>query len=631
MSGTRHKTPSAVAAKHKRDRPSQSDPYLEISAAARTRSSHHAFFTDSLRIIARAMASPYATLYVSRGAEVIEDDWHTGPTNPAFWKSAVQRFLTESLERSTSRAKLFNPKRGGTKAAFLSSPLFDSSGAVIGRIALVDTPTDESAMPQRLAVLESLTSLASSVAMLVGEQRGTKSAFSPEGLRSSGLSELGEVQSPEQLAFSITNNLRNKIGCEQVALGQVRGRSVKILSISGLDEVASRTPGIAPLQGAMEECLDAGTPIACQQEELSDQELAGGFRMHKQWRSAASGDAVASIPLQAGLGTVAVLSLRQNRDAPFTREQIQKIRKLVEPFAPLLVLTQKATRGLLRHGVDAVRHGLKVMTGGGCYKTKATVAVLTIAAAWFLFGTIDYHVTTPCVVAPAEVRHITMPFDGVLASVEVVPGDRIRKGDLLCGVKADELTERRDELQAELATIEPELNNALAENDPVTAQLCRAKQRLLRTQLAILNGQIRRAQIRSPIDGVVAKGDLRKRVGSVIAKGEPLLEVAPLNEILVELRTPEGEVDDLREGQAGTFAPAARPEEHCDFDVERIRPAAEIHDGKNVFVAEARAEVSEDWIRPGMEGVAKVNVGPRPVWWIVLHRMIDYIRLKLWL
>jgi len=32
-----------------------------------------------------------------------------------------------------------------------------------------------------------------------------------------------------------------------------------------------------------------------------------------------------------------------------------------------------------------------------------------------------------------------------------------------------------------------------------------------------------------------------------------------------------------------------------------------------------------------MEGVAKVHLGPRPVRWIALRRVMDYLRLHLWL
>ncbi|MCH7925548.1 MAG: diguanylate cyclase, partial [Planctomycetes bacterium] len=79
---------------------------------------------------------------------------------------------------------------------------------------------------------------------------------------------------------------------------------------------------------------------------------------------------------------------------------------------------------------------------------------------------------------------------------------------------------------------------------------------------------------------------------------------------------------------SGFFASYARPEESRPFRIERIIPKAQVENGRNVFVAEARIGGRADWIRPGLEGVAKIQVGRRGVWWITLHRAIDYLRMN---
>jgi len=38
-----------------------------------------------------------------------------------------------------------------------------------------------------------------------------------------------------------------------------------------------------------------------------------------------------------------------------------------------------------------------------------------------------------------------------------------------------------------------------------------------------------------------------------------------------------------------------------------------------------------EWLRPGMEGIAKLDVGSKPVYWILTHRIADKLRLWLWL
>jgi len=38
----------------------------------------------------------------------------------------------------------------------------------------------------------------------------------------------------------------------------------------------------------------------------------------------------------------------------------------------------------------------------------------------------------------------------------------------------------------------------------------------------------------------------------------------------------------------------------------------------------------EKWWRPGMSGLCKLNVGRRTLWWILTHRTVDFLRMKLW-
>ncbi len=97
----------------------------------------------------------------------------------------------------------------------------------------------------------------------------------------------------------------------------------------------------------------------------------------------------------------------------------------------------------------------------------------------------------------------------------------------------------------------------------------------------------------------------------------------------LELAVPESVSVDVRPGLAGAFAATAQPADRYGFTLSRLRPGAEARGGRNVLVAEADLGDQATWMRPGMGGVAKIDVGDRPVWWIVLHRAIDYVRLNL--
>ena len=614
------------------------DPFAEILALARKNASPASFLTNVMRCLARYFASPYTAIHVRYASEVVQDDWHTGPTDPQFWKTGLQQYLTEALAEPSSRARLLQAKTGAAKVAFLSTPIFNPSGNVIGAIALVLAPAEENEVPGRLATLEALARLASYAAEFLGGSPWARATATsgpePAGPRVSApaLARAASCTTPEELAFAITNDLCNKLGCEQVALGMVAGRRVKVLSISGMDVVRPQSPGVVSLRSAMEECLDADTPIVYQDSPgWSSEQIGTGHRLHKQWHAAVQGNAVASIPLHVNGRLTAILSLRKRKDEPFTPDQIADLRARVEPLIPALQLTQRAGRSLVRHATNSVRDVVESFGKPDHLGRKIISGVAVLIGLWFAFGSINYDLTVPCVIRPAQIRHITAPFDAVLASATVIEGDYVKRGDVLCELDHRDLDQQRAELLAELAVLERTRDRAMADDSPVEVQLALANQELVRAKLDIVERRIEQAVIRAPMDGVIVAGDLRKLIGSVVARGDPFFEVAPLDNWTLELEVPESASADLSLNLAGLFASYARPDETREFRVSRVLPEAQIRQGRNAYVAEARVDTPADWIRPGMEGVAKIHLGPRRVWWITLHRAVDYVRMNLWL
>ena len=614
-------------ATHETAAPRRNDPFGAIIAAASSATSISAFYRTALDAIGTRFAAPYAAIYARLRSEVVQTDFHSGPTDPAFWKQTVQMFLTDSLAEPRSRVKLLAARNAKLRIALLSVPLHAPGGETIGAVALI-TRADGDDVRHSVALLESLCALTSYVAGYVG--KSVRESAAPSAAPSQALSRAAMVESVEELAFAITNNLRNKLACDHVALGAAVGNHVKILSISGMDEVNNRSPGVVQLRCAMEECLDAGVPIRYDAEHAADG-AARKYLLHKQWHDAAHGAAVASIPLRVGERIAAIVSLRRSANDPFDGEKIEKIRAVVEPFAAALELVRAAHRTVVRHVRDTIGETAASLVRPGSIGRKLSAVALTLGVLWFLFGTMDYSVPAPCVLTPRTMRHITMPYEGVLASADVVAGDEVRAGDVLCVLDHRDLELRQRELQADLDVVAQERVTALATDNPVDAKLAEARATLLRAQLATVERRIEMATVRSPFDGRIVAGDLRQRIGGVQRQGEALYQVAPLHAWTLEIAAPESAADELQAGFAGHFASNARPEDTQPLRVARVRPSAEIRNERNVYIAEAEVETDAAWMRPGMEGVARVYVGRRAVWWVTLHGIIDYLRLNYWL
>src|SRR3546814_6263392 len=95
-----------------------------------------------------------------------------------------------------------------------------------------------------------------------------------------------------------------------------------------------------------------------------------------------------------------------------------------------------------------------------------------------------------------------------------------------------------------------------------------------------------------------------------------LFEVAPMGSYRVALNVEEQDVNYLRPGQQGRFAPTGLAGDTVPFTVRRITSVTSNVDGQNLFRVEAElAGGRQAVLRPGMEGVAKVEIDRRNNFW----------------
>ena len=116
-----------------------------------------------------------------------------------------------------------------------------------------------------------------------------------------------------------------------------------------------------------------------------------------------------------------------------------------------------------------------------------------------------------------------------------------------------------------------------------------------------------------------------------------LFEIGRRDKLRAQLSVAEDQVATLQVGQHGQLATAAHPEIRMPFTVTRIDPVAQVANQKNVFKVEGTFNAKDlqardiAWMKPGMEGVAKVDVGKDTYFWLWTHRLWDWLRMKLWI
>ncbi|GAG75556.1 unnamed protein product, partial [marine sediment metagenome] len=263
---------------------------------------------------------------------------------------------------------------------------------------------------------------------------------------------------------------------------------------------------------------------------------------------------------------------------------------------------------------------------------KVLTIALFIAILFIVFVKGQYRPKAPFILEAIEQQVIPAPFDGYIKSVAVEVGDNIEgENSVLAALDDAELRLQLAAAKAEKVGFLKQESAYMRENETAQAQIARANADKSQAQIDLLNYQIGQANLISPINGIVVKGDLKRQIGAPVKTGDILFEVCPLESLRAQLMVPEDLIFDIEVGQEGRLATASYPGQPIEFVVERINPMAEVVNQRNVFKVRVRLLETYPWMRPGMEGVAKVSAGKRPYIWIWTRKIINWIRMKLWL
>jgi multidrug resistance efflux pump len=171
---------------------------------------------------------------------------------------------------------------------------------------------------------------------------------------------------------------------------------------------------------------------------------------------------------------------------------------------------------------------------------------------------------------------------------------------------------------------------AMAEHNQAQVLIVSAQLEQTRAQIDRVEDQLQRTLVTAPFDGMIASGDLSQSLGAPVERGTVLYEVAPLSSFRVIVKVDERDIGDVKEGQRGNILLSAFPHDPIPFQVEKITPVSTAKEGRNYFRVEAKLDSDEARLRPGMEGVGKIEVDTRRYAWIWTHQALDSLRLMIW-
>ena len=249
---------------------------------------------------------------------------------------------------------------------------------------------------------------------------------------------------------------------------------------------------------------------------------------------------------------------------------------------------------------------------------------------WFAFVVVmlipvPHRIAGSVLLEPTVKRFVNAPFDGILKQTFHLSGDQVKNGDLLAELDGKEIEWQLSGLNAEKSRAQKQKDVSAAARDTSSVQIAQLEIERLDAQIELLEHRMANLQIKSPLEGIVILGDLKRAEGSPINKGQVLFEIAPLDNMLVQMAIP---VDDIRYVEPNaplSIILDAYPNDIFEETVSKIQPRAMTRDSQQVFILEAKMDNVDGRLRPGLKGHGRVYADKETLGWVIFHKAWEHL------
>ena len=415
--------------------------------------------------------------------------------------------------------------------------------------------------------------------------------------------------------------------CDRVSVGFIKSGNAKVIAVSHSSHIGGHMNLVQSIGNAMDEAIDQKAVIVTPVEKDSEFCVT---REHEQLSGLVGGSAVMTVPLSNAGELCGAITFERPVDVGFDPPTVEMCKAVGIAVGPMLETKRREDRSIFIKVPDAAGASLGKLIGPGHIARKliAIGLLVFVGLSTVLHG--DYRVSATSRVEGAVRRVITAPVDGYVSSATARPGDIIDDGQLLFEFDDRDLRLERVQVSSERAQMAARMQDALSKRERAEVQIISAQLQQADAHIALLDEQIVRTKVNAPFDGVIVSGDLSQSLGAAIERGAVLFEIAPLDRYRVVLEVDEHDIADIAAGQEGTLLLSSLPGLPLAIQVSRLTSVASTTEGANYFRVEADLLESPDGVRPGMEGVTKIDIEERRLISIWTHNTRRWLKLRLW-
>jgi RND family efflux transporter MFP subunit len=435
----------------------------------------------------------------------------------------------------------------------------------------------------------------------------------------------------ERMLQTIVNAPQAVIPYERAAIAlEQRGR-FKLSAVTGVLQINADAPEIAPLNEILQWAALSEEVIHVRQhgEEIDAPREETRDKFHNYFRETGMRGFYA-MPLNDDTGRVGVLAL-ESSDPDFLGAAHIEILQVLAGQATVALRNAQMYKevpfiSVLEPMLDRKRKFMAM-------EKRRRALFLTLAAAVVLFLAIfplPMRVDGDAVVAPVRRAQVQPEFEGVVAKVFVREGESVSRGQVLAEMDAWDYRSALAEAQARYQTALLQMNRSLAGNDGGEAGIQRVQADYWKAAVDRARELLDRAQLRSPINGVISTPHVENLAGRRLQFGDSFAEVVDASSTVVDVAIDDANANLLRVGSKAVVKLNSYATRTFRGNVVVVSPKGEQQGDSRVFFARVLLPNSDGAIRTGMEGRGKVSVGWYPAGYVLFRRPALWLYSRIW-
>jgi RND family efflux transporter MFP subunit len=432
----------------------------------------------------------------------------------------------------------------------------------------------------------------------------------------------------QEAVTAVATELAGRLGCERVCIGFLKAKHSEVRAVSHSATFGKKANLIRAIEAAMDEAIDQQATVVYPAAEGGPLQVT---RAHAELHEHHGKSETCTVPFADANRLLGAIVLETPSGSPLDAKTLRLCEHAASLLGPILDVKRRDDRWLIGKAVDSGKAQVNRLLGPRNVGLKLTVG--TVAALLVFFAVADgaYRITADARLEGTVQRVVAAPMAGYLARAEVRAGDRVAEGQVMASLDERDLRLEHLKWTSQRSQREREQSEALAERDRARAGILAAQIEQADAQVALLDEQLARIAITAPFDGIIVSGDLSQSLGAPVERGDVLFEIAPLDSYRVLLEVDERDIGAVSEEQTGSLVLTGLPESLLELRVDKITPISTPEEGRNYFRVEASLLGEPPaTLRPGMEGVGKIDAGQRKLIWIWTHKIVYWLRMFFW-